>query len=148
MNISTLHLFLALFLAALLPASAAQAVPPTTVAHSVFNETPRDPFAPVGFVKPKPTASGEKPEAKPLVDFKLKVTGISSMGTESSATLDNGQTVEPGGIYPYKSDDGKTTVTYKIVRITEDSVVALFDDKEYEFKLSNPTLDMFKEKDE
>ncbi len=115
--------------------------------RSEFQEASRDPFSPVGYVRPL-NSGPVKQEAKPTVNFKLKVTGISMMGTEVSATLDNGQIIEPGGTYPFKATDGKTTVTYKVVRITEDSVIANFEDKDYEFTLSNQSLDMFKEKEE
>ncbi len=132
----------------------AETMPPgftNIVVRSQFKELGRDPFCPVGYIKPAPVNSSgnpKTPDIRPAVSFKLKVTGILALGDQISATLDNGQTIEPGGEYPYKADDGKSVVTYKVSRITEDSVVVNFDGKDFEFKLSNQDMDMFKEKED
>ncbi len=119
------------------------------IPQSVFRDTEmRDPFSPVGYKKPVLTKEGGAEEARPAVEFKLVITGISMMGDQTVATLQNGQIIEPGEIYQFTDKDGKTSVPYKVLRILEDRVVALFEEKEYEFKLKGSSLDDFIEKEE
>ncbi len=118
------------------------------IPRSVFRDTEvRDPFCPVGYKKPVPLQPGDEPP-KPTVNFKLEVTGISEMGNQSVATLQTGEIIEPGETYPFKDGEGRVVAEYKILRITGDKVVALFDGKEYEFKVRGPSLQDFIEKEE
>jgi hypothetical protein len=160
-------------LAALLPAACALALSPllsqdapapappessespftNAIPRAVFRDLPdeRDPFSPVGYVKPRPPKPGEVvAPPKPVVEFEtyLVITGISSIGAGSIATLATGSLIEAGETYPVKDKEGNPVSTFKVVAITEEKVVALFEGKEYEFKVRGPELDRFIEKED
>ena len=117
-----------------------------TPAVSEFHETEgRDPFSPIGYKKPLP--KGALVVEKPEVDIKLNLTGVSVFGTEISATLSNGQIIEQGQTYKYTTPDGKTTVDYKVLNISEDGVTILYNDKQKKIELKGSDLNLFKEKD-
>jgi hypothetical protein len=118
---------------------------------SVFSEfdpcTQRDPFTRVGYFRPKPPKAGDPSfTARPKVDIKLKINSISSMGPASIAILDNGQMLEGGNAYDYK--EGGFTISYKVLRVTDTSVVILHEDKELEFKMKGSDLNLFIEKED
>jgi hypothetical protein len=136
------------------PVDRAAASPFTNaIPRAVFRDLPeeRDPFSPVGYVKPKPPKPGEAVDPpKPIVEFEkyLVVTGISSIGVGSMATLASGLIIEPGETYPIKDGEGKTLAEYKVLSISEEKVVALFEGKEYEFKVRGTDLERFIEKED
>ncbi|MFZ4694874.1 MAG: hypothetical protein ACOYMV_07085 [Verrucomicrobiia bacterium] len=159
----TLLVFLALAPSSLLlsqdpaapaPVDGATASPFTNaIPRAVFRDLPeeRDPFSPVGYVKPRLPKPGEAvAPPKPIVEFEkyLVVTGISFMGTGSIATLASGLIIEPGETYPIKDGEGKTLAEYKVLSISEEKVVALFEGKEYEFKVRGTDLERFIEKED
>ena len=115
--------------------------------QSIFHETQeRDPFLPVGYKKPLPQS---KMVAKPpIVDFKLNITGISIFESGITATLESGEIVEPNQTYPWKNKEGKVIAEYKIITISDNGVIALYEGKEYEFKMKGFDLNNFKEKEE
>ncbi|NUN93304.1 MAG: hypothetical protein HUU04_05945 [Verrucomicrobiae bacterium] len=125
------------------------------IPRSVFRDLPdeRDPFSPVGYVKPQPPKPGEEaPPPKPVVDFEayLVVTGISAGGggAVAVATLASGGIIEPGETYPIKNQEGATIAEYKVISISEEKVVALFEGKEYQFKVRGADLERFIEKED
>lgn len=109
---------------------------------SVFHESERDPFSPVGYKKPQKSGVS----AVTIVEPKLKITGISIVGNEATATLDNGQVLEVGGTYKYT--DGKSTVEYKVTGIADDGVNILYEGREIEYKFKGQDIEIFKEKEE
>lgn len=135
------------------PAKATEASPfAGEILRSKFKEvdlyTERDPLAPVGYFKPKPPPPGAPAAtetAKPLVELRLVISGISSMGDTRIATLEDGSLLEENGIF--KFSDGKNTVTYKVLRIFDDRITILYEDKEMVFKMKAFDLDIFKEKE-
>lgn len=135
-------------------AEAAVASPFTNaIPHAVFRDLPeeRDPFSPVGYVKPQPPKPGEEtPPPKPVVDFAayLVVTGVSASGAGAVATLAGGGIIEPGETYPIKNPEGGQIAEYKVISITEEKVVALFEGKEYSFKVRGADLERFIEKED
>lgn len=123
------------------------------IPRAIFRDLPeeRDPFSPVGYVKPKTPKPGEVvAPPKPAVDFEkyLVITGISSIGNGSIATLASGLVIEPGETYPIKDKEGNPLSEYKVLSITEEKVVALFEGKEYEFKVRGADLERFIEKED
>lgn len=161
MNLTNCNLILCLwviglFTAKILLATETSVVQPAetpltnAIQQSLFREmdpyNSRDPFSPIGYKRVPPQAIG--PGGKPMVDFKLKINGISIMGDESFATLESGQIVEIGGTYKLKTSDGKATVDYKVLSITEAAVTALYDGTEYQFKPKSNDLENFQEKEE
>ncbi|MCC7519910.1 MAG: hypothetical protein IT578_12095 [Verrucomicrobiae bacterium] len=140
------------------PSSAASyedATPPFTnaIPRAVFRDLPddRDPFSPVGYVKPKPPKPGEAAEApKPAVDFVnfLVITGISASGEGAVATLSSGESIETGETYLIKDREGNKIAEYKVLSIAEEKVVALFEGREYEFKVRGTDLERFIEKED
>jgi hypothetical protein len=108
----------------------------------------RDPFSPIGYKKPLPRPQGAPVEQPKVIDFKLKITGISNLGSESVATLDTGEIIELGSSYKLKSKDGNASVEYKVLSITENAVVVLYDGKEFSFQLQELQIEHFIEKDE
>jgi hypothetical protein len=114
------------------------------IPQSVFREMERDPFSPIGYVKPSPKG----PSAKPVVDFKLKISGISITDGQASATLDDGTLLEVGNTYKFKDKDGKASASYKVLSIVEDAVTVLYDEKEHTFKFKGFDLESFQEKEE
>ena len=136
------------------PVERATASPFTNaIPRAVFRDLPeeRDPFSPVGYVKPRLPKPGEAVDPpKPIVEFEkyLVVTGISSIGAGSMATLASGLIIEPGETYPIKDGEGRTLAEYKVLSISEEKVVALFEGKEYEFKVRGTDLERFIEKED
>ncbi len=115
------------------------------IPRSIFHETEsRDPFSPIGYQRPANNSS----HASKMVDFELKITGISNFGDTPMATLSTGEVIEPGGTYKLKTENSKDIIEYKVLNITEDSVVILYANKEYSFRLKESNLDSFKEKEE
>ena len=79
------------------------------------------------------------------VDFKLEVRAINLLGESATAILEGGNTIEVGGPYKFVDPKSKAVVEYKVQKITENAVFALYDGKEYEFK-PQTELERFKEK--
>lgn len=142
------------------PAAPATAAPEATsspftnaIPRSVFRDLPdeRDPFSPVGYVRPKPVKPGEVVvPPRPVVEFEtyLVITGISSIGNASIATLSSGLVIEPGETYPVKDKEGNLVSEFKVIKISEEKVIALFEGKEYEFKVRGSNLERFIEKED
>jgi hypothetical protein len=115
-----------------------------SVPVSVFHEMEgRDPFLPVGYKKPKPMDPGQNID----VDLVISGTSFSEDGAPLATTKD-GLFLEVGGTYTYRAKDGKASVTYKVLSISDDGVVISYNDKEKTFKLESSDLEKFKEKEE
>ena len=121
---------------------------PRSVFHEIDLFEVHDPMTPIGYLKPRPPPPGATivEVVKPVVEIKLGISGISSIGNMRVATLEGGTLLEEGGIY--KFSDGKETVQYKVLRIADGSVVILYEEKEIEFKMKGSDLDIFKEKED
>ena len=116
--------------------------------------TTRDPFCPIGYQKKPPVpvniGNGGRPPPPAELEIKLKVTGISMMaGGESLATLSSGEMLAVGETHKYRDPANKETVVeYKVVQITEESVVVSYNGKQFTSLLTEADLDRFKEKEE
>jgi len=109
---------------------------------SAFRElTSRDPFWPIGYQKPLPKTTVVE---KPVVEFKLEPIGVVGEGL---GILNGGQIIEAGETYDYLAKDGKTKVKYKVLKINEDGVDAVYDGKVYHFKQVSSDVEKFKEKE-
>ncbi len=107
---------------------------------SAFREqTSRDPFWPIGYKKPPPKIAGV---AKPEVEFKLEPNGVIGEGI---GILKSGEMIEVGETYDYLAKDGKTKVKYKVTKITEDGVDAVYDGKAYHFEQKGSNVKKFEE---
>lgn len=112
---------------------------PVSVFHAVEG---RDPFMPDGYKKPKPN------DPVRSVKVELTISGMSFSETGPLATTKDGQVLEVGGTYTYRSKDGKTSVNYKVLSISDDGVTIQYNDTEETFKQESSDLDKFKEKEE
>lgn len=113
--------------------------------------TARDPFCPIGYQKPRPLPPEKEREKKIAeVEIKLNLKGIMLMtGGESLATLNSGEVLAVGEMHTYKDPAFKDAVIeYKVLQITEDSVVVSYNGKEFTSRLAELDLNRFKEKEE
>ena len=117
--------------------------------------TMRDPFCPVGYMKPLPPTPGKDPVKPPPnppvfeIDFIIGKTATIKGGAmfgegETFPHIKTGDTYTVNAVtYTYK---GKP-LTFKILKITEDSVIILYDGKEHTYKLPNSDMNLFQEKE-
>jgi hypothetical protein len=108
------------------------------IPRSVFQASEKDPFLPIGFVKPKKDGSGK---VKPVIVPKLDINSISITPEGSSATLKNGKVLFEGETHKFTSSAG--IVTYTVKEILESEIIIISEGKEYRSKLAGPDLEKF-----
>ena len=121
------------------------------IPQSVFHplgEQDRDPFCRPGYVKPETRIGPVTPKIEP--EKYLVVTGINELGDPPTATLQNGQLIEPGSKYKLSVSDKNIAVNYTVLRIENEEVVISLEgeSKEYHLKFRVKSIDEYLEKEE
>lgn len=114
---------------------------PSSVFHALAPDD-RDPFCPVGYKKPRPEDPLKPPPPPPPPEPKLTVKAIigkSALIEGTPSELEEGQT------YTYRQ--GEASIEYKVLKITDESVVIEYDGKQKEFKLKLLDIEKYQEKE-
>lgn len=82
-----------------------------------------------------PSSSSAPKTAPPPEGFQLKITKVTLLGTDTSATLAGGEVIQADHTYKFKDKSGKVLGEYQVLEITEDEVVARYGGKKYSFKI-------------
>lgn len=114
---------------------------PRSVFHPLAFDD-RDPFCPVGYMKPRPPDPNKPPPPPPPPEPKLIIKAIVGKIALVEGTPSE---LEEGMTYMYRQDEA--SIEYKVLQITEDSVIIEYNGKQKEFKRKSLDIEKYQEKE-